>query len=93
MKYSVIVLALLLSSCACKEVVRPPVIVTETVEVPVPVKCNITWPEKPNKYLSDKVDSDSVLIKGNAVIAENKEYELYTKALEIAVKECLNKVP
>jgi uncharacterized protein YcfL len=85
MKY---LFVLLLVGCAGNPPHNP---VYKPVEVLVPVKteCSITWPEAPVEYMSEVGKEASVLTKGNAAIAELKQYRLYVKALVSALNECL----
>lgn len=84
MKAVALVFALILASCASTE----PIIRTEKVEIAVPVRCKVSFPEKPRKHLNEVIPEDSVLVKGNAALAEIKEREGYEQKLEAALKAC-----
>lgn len=84
MKIIALFAAVVLAGCASTE----PIIRTEKVEVIVPVRCKVTFPDKPRKHLSEVKLDDSVLVKGNAALAELKEREGYEQKLEAALKAC-----
>jgi hypothetical protein len=64
------------------------VVTSEQVKVPVAVTCQVQYPQQPENLLSKLKPTDSVLIKGNTVIAELKLYKDYSAALFAALSKC-----
>jgi len=87
--YTIIAGILLLYGCATQ-----PAIVTSTqVKVPVAVTCTVQQPDKPENLLSNLKPTDSILTKGNAVIAELKLYQIYSAELNAALITCTTPSP
>lgn len=78
--------AALVSGCASEP--QKPIIQTTTVEKPVPVRCKIQRIEKPRLHLNEVQAGDSVLVKGNAAIAELRELKAYSAVVESALLKC-----
>lgn len=78
-------LLLLIAGCPSN-----PVIETKNVEVkiPVPVKCKITPPEKPESLLGRIKMDDDIHTMVKIILAEIESRKAYEKKLEAATKEC-----
>jgi hypothetical protein len=78
------ILSVALYGCAA----TAPVVTSEQVKVPVQVVCTVQHPTKPKNLLSNLKPSDSILTKGNAVLAELKLYQIYSAELDAALTTC-----
>lgn len=80
-------LAISLAGCnICPE--REPIIVTKTVEVPVPVKCVITHPKRPSETLLAVRLGDTSYAKAEAALKDLEAYRWYAKEMEAALHAC-----
>lgn len=87
MKLLLPALAVSLAGCGlCPE--REPIIVTKTVEVPVPVKCVITHPKRPSETLLTVRLGDTAYAKAEAALKDLEAYRWYAKEMEAALHAC-----
>jgi hypothetical protein len=81
---TIIASAILVCGCAT----QAPVVTSVPVKVPVAVTCTVQHPDKPKNLLSGLKPTDSILTKGNAVLAELKLYQIYSAELDAALTTC-----
>lgn len=92
MKILLPLLAVSLAGCSlCPK--QDPTIVTQTVKVPVPVKCVIKHPKKPSEKLLTLRFGDTTYAKAEASLKDLEEYRWYAKELEAALRACAADVP
>ena len=65
-----------------------PVIVTQTVEVPVPVKCAITYPTAPSQSVVTVPKDAKKYDKAKATLQELEAQRWYAKELHAALTKC-----
>lgn len=65
-----------------------PVIVTQTVEVPVPVKCSISYPKQPSDSIAKIPTEAKKYDKAKAVMQELEAQRWYAKELHAALTKC-----
>lgn len=85
----IIAAVVLLAGCAT----QPTVVTSTQVKVPVAVVCTVQKPDRPKDLLAGLKPSDSILTKGNAVLAELKLYQIYSSELEAALTTCTTEQP
>jgi len=87
----VAILSGLLVACTATE----PTVVTVTKEVmiPVPVRCQVRWPEKPKSdILKDGVLQMGFYDKMLWLLRESEEYRRYSASLEAALLVCADDI-
>jgi hypothetical protein len=84
MKKLILSLAIILCGCAT----TAPVVTSTQVQVPVATQCTVVYPTPPANYLSGLKSTDSILTKGNAVIAQLDAEEAYAAQLLAALQQC-----
>lgn len=67
---------------------QDPIIVTKTVEVPVEVKCVISYPEEPPSRVLALPNDASVLTKTKAVLQDLEDQRDYSKRLKVIAQKC-----
>jgi hypothetical protein len=84
-KFLVVILALFVSGCAHKEVIKYE---TVTVEVPIPIGCLTSIPERPD-FIFNKITIESdIFEKVKALLADRNLSIAYQKELEAALASC-----
>lgn len=91
MKKLLILCIFVLSGCASTQTQQ--VVTSTQVKVPVAMLCTVTYPDKPVDHLADLKDTDSILTKGDAAIAELKEFQIYSDKLMAALIGCTTPAP
>lgn len=87
MKLLLILCVITLAGCdTCP--VREPVIVTQTVEVPVEVKCQVSYPKTPPHRLVEVARDAKGYDKASAALQELEEQREYAKLLRAALGKC-----
>lgn len=82
---TIIATTLFLFGCATQSA---PIVTSTQVKVPVAVVCTVQHPAKPQNLLANLKSTDSILTKGNAVLAELKLYQIYSAELDAALTTC-----
>lgn len=84
-----LIVLLVLTLAGCLNPTRPaPVVVTKTVEVPVTVKCVISYPQEPSAKATDPAQTDSPVVKAKAALAELEGTRQYAKELRAVLQKC-----
>jgi pyridoxal/pyridoxine/pyridoxamine kinase len=83
-----LVAALVGTGCASNPVVVPTV---QRVEVPVPVVCTVSYPDRPSYNFDRLTVSDSVFDKVKALLADRLLSISYQAELEAALSACAKK--
>lgn len=85
-KINIILLSLILSACATDEpLVR---VVTERVEVPVPVQCKTDIPATPIFNVPKLATTDTMFDKTKSYLADEQLRKAYEAELLAALKSC-----
>lgn len=88
MKVLLSLLVLSLTGCGLCPT-REPIVTTKTVEVPVPVKCEIKLPPIPTDSLLAVRLADPSYARASAVLKDLEAYRWYARELEAALRECV----
>lgn len=91
MKTLLVLLAITLAGCVTTQE-RDPVIVTKTVEVPVPVKCSISYPQEPSQAVVSIPSTASGYAKTQAVLQELEDQRQYAKELRAVLSKCATEI-
>lgn len=67
---------------------REPITVTQVVEVPVEVKCAISYPKQPSESITDVPTSAKGYDKAKAALIELERQRWYAKELRAALTKC-----
>lgn len=67
---------------------RDPIIVTKTVEVPVTVKCSISYPKEPSRTVLSVLKGATPYEKVQGVLQELEDQRQYAKELLVVLSEC-----
>ena len=86
MRYFLLV-AFTLAGCATVPE-KDPVVVTKTVEVPVPVKCVVSYPDEPSPSVISVPATASRYAKAQAVVQELEDQRQYAKELKAILSKC-----
>lgn len=87
MKALVLLCCLALAGCLTSHE-RDPIITTKTVEVPVEVKCVISYPQKPSPRLESVPVTASGYVKAQAALQELEDQRQYAKELHAVLSKC-----
>ena len=85
---ALIALAVLSLTACVTDAPREPVIVTQIVEVPVEVKCQISYPKRPSPKLPAVTKDASSYLKAQAALTELEDQRWYSKELEASMQKC-----
>lgn len=67
---------------------RDPIIITKTVEVPVAVKCVISYPKEPSHKVTDVPSDATAYHKARGALQELEGQRQYAKELRAALTTC-----
>lgn len=67
---------------------KAPIFTTKTVEVPVQVKCVISYPKKPSGKITDLPKESKAYAKLSAALQELEGQRQYSKELEAVLMQC-----
>lgn len=87
MRALLVAVLITLAGCAT-DAPREPIIVTQRVEVPVPVKCELSYPEKPSQRVPTVPKEGTAYAKAQAALQELEDQRWYSKKLEAVMKKC-----
>jgi hypothetical protein len=82
----IICIAMLAGGCASNPFVK-----VVTVDVPVPIPCNIVAPRKPVMPFSDSPFSEDIFVNAKTMVAEIEIRMGYEVQLEAAITACNSK--
>lgn len=81
-----IIFLLLLAGCSS----QPTLFTPQEVSIPIPVRCKITFPEKPTSISEDK-PVEGVYNRGLRILKESVDYRLYSRKLEALLMACADR--
>jgi len=85
LRNSILVLAVLISGCASEPTIK---VVTQRVDVPVPVPCKEEIPEEPAWCFPNLTDSDDIYTKVRCLLSDRKLSESDRINLTAKLKAC-----
>lgn len=84
---AIALMALCLAGCGLCPT-KEPIVTTVTVEVPVAVKCEVSYPKKPPALVVETSKETTGYAKLNASLKELEEYRWYSREMEAALGKC-----
>lgn len=87
MKALILLLAFTLAGCVTTPE-KAPIVVTKTVEVPVEVKCVISYPQEPSPRVVALPADASPYAKAKASLQELEDQRQYAKELRAVLSKC-----
>lgn len=67
---------------------RDPIVITKTVEVPVTVKCSISYPKEPSSSVLAVAEKATEYMKVQGVLQELEDQRQYAKELRTVLDKC-----
>ncbi len=86
MKFSILIIPVLLVGCATTDPVIQ--VKTQIVEVPIPVACKAEEPKKPEYNFDKLTSSNNIFDKGQALLADRELSKGYETELVAALRSC-----
>lgn len=88
MKLIALVFLALLTGCATTK--EPPRVVVQRVEVPIPVRCKVEVPARPDTTITESARDETTPRKAQIVLRDLEATRHYADILEAALRACAN---